>query len=253
MAREAWRRGERDVAQRIVAANPNVGIQASGPGAIYMAQQVDFDENADGSFTFWGANAARALGLVTARNTVERPRAPGNVHGASQGEYARFEEAYDDATARLRDKNCAKAFGGYKKAFAALRETIWRFDDFDRGERNPLGGWSVGAGAVTNGLTVTLNQYGAFMNINGQLSAPFMRPGFATHTNVLALHVGGNSYAFPELKQLQMASFIILHELGHRAGVFVVDGVSGPAGAGLSIEPQGKNNAKIFEACGFNK
>lgn len=203
-----------------------------------------------------GCKRCSCVRINTARNTVERPRAP-QAANASPEEQARFEAAFDDSTARLRDKKCATALGGYRKAFRALRETIWSFVDFDRGQRGAGNRWEEGAGARTVGRNVDINPYGAFMmNEFGQIGGhKFMGGAFAIRVNVIPVRAPAGGYTFYQVQgSLNMGSFIFLHELGHRTGVFVADSVitSGGAGAGLSLELQGNNNGKIFEACGFS-
>jgi hypothetical protein len=65
-AQRFYDHGFTDVAQGIVANNPNVGFIASGKGAQMLAELAGgAEKNSDGSFTFWGAKAARALGLIS--------------------------------------------------------------------------------------------------------------------------------------------------------------------------------------------
>ena len=249
MAREAWLRGDRDRAQRILAANPNVGMIVSGAGAAYLAQQADFDEaNADGSFTFWGANAANALGFVTDRGTVAKPKPP-TIPTASFEEHARFDAAYEDAVDRLtKRKECAAVFGGLRNAFKALRETVWRFGDLGKPKMGFLG-WEAPTGARVDGNNVTINQYGQFMVQGGGLWFPGMK-GFVVKADHFAIRTGKNSYNTVQIRgNAQVASFMLLHELGHRAGVFGPDSVGGVGQEAENLRLQGTVNQKVYEGC----
>jgi hypothetical protein len=75
LARNMWTIGRRDLAQEILARNPNVGIIATGQGVGQLAEDVG-GHVVNGVLSLWGEQAAYALGFVY--TPKELARLPGN-------------------------------------------------------------------------------------------------------------------------------------------------------------------------------
>ena len=78
MAELLYKHGFIDKAQEILARNPNVGIIVSGKAAGFFAELPGHQVDSDGSVTFWGEQAANALGLVDHVNELLAKNHPQN-------------------------------------------------------------------------------------------------------------------------------------------------------------------------------
>jgi RHS repeat-associated protein len=178
------------------------------------------------------------------------PQNPPSARNATPDQQARFDAAYLDMIKRLRNPKCARAFGGLENALRGLRQTQFGFADLGHPTHVTKSWWSPpDSSAQTSGRAVTINSFGSFMSIGGNLRFPFMPQGLATGANVFPVAVSGATMEGAIQGDIAVSAFILLHELGHRTGKFKPDGVSGDPAA--SIRLQGRNNAKIWNACGF--
>lgn len=153
----------------------------------------------------------------------------------------RFNAAFTDFWNRLHANgglnSCARFFGGVGRAEALIADTQFRF--------GTVGG---DGGAQTNDKTVTIDPNGAFMAVNGR--APNHERGAPVdiRDNAMWLILGtptkpGIIYMISP-SDVEAASFILAHEMGHRAGAFGATDNDGEDFVFNMI-----NNEKIRKAC----
>lgn len=119
------------------------------------------------------------------------------------------------------DNDCAKLFGGIKKAEEALKATKFSVGDMP----NPL------TVAETTGKNVRLNANGPFFYADAPITFP-------AGINIFTKQVGAIT-----LDNVQFAALSILHELGHRVDILLPD----------RVDPDGTrttwNNGVVKAAC----
>jgi YD repeat-containing protein len=93
--------GRRDLAQAILAHNPNVGIVASGHGVGLLAEYAGGHVE-NGSLTLWGSDAATALGFVPLVNKIMA--GSGDRVALSGEDLERYKQQRDHLVELLRDK-----------------------------------------------------------------------------------------------------------------------------------------------------
>lgn len=142
---------------------------------------------------------------------------------------------------------CAKAFGGLKKALSKLNGSNFSFKDL--GGPVLLGDRTLYSSpdAATDGENIIINTKGRFYMEN--LSLPFSNaPGRMTDLSRFDYGTPGNMVDIND--DVVAASFVLAHELGHRAGTYKndnKDAVNDKYGTGA--EKTARNNQKIYDAC----
>ena len=256
MAREAWRRGERDRAQRILAANPNVGFIATGSsGAVgELARRLGARVDRTGALTVWGEQAARGLGFLYTPTEIaemenrQAMRAFGMVTGPS-GEGATEQALTDEqggivynavqlALLKLTiHKECKDWIGGTaaSEAFKSLSK-LWndrKFKYFHGLEFAEGGGEAI---AVTRGGWTDLGTpWYRFYQHRIVLGYLFFQPnvgGVTSHHNI-------STYA--------ARAYVILHEFRHyMTGIRHSRNASDP-------ESQESWAEQLYSKCHFNE
>jgi YD repeat-containing protein len=161
---------------------------------------------------------------------------------ATETQQKRFADAYKELLRRLDRPECAKFFGGKKKALKSLGETHFNFAD--------LNGTAT---AQTVGRNVTIDSTGPFMAVNGVAPKSQMNPetsamGLFDATIMIDRGTGKSGEAslveFINLGDVDAAAFVLLHELGHKRKKFGKDNSDGD-------DPfaNARNNEKIRAAC----
>jgi hypothetical protein len=121
-------------------------------------------------------------------------------------------------------------FGGKAKAFAALANTQFSYEPL--GMATDENGGSLVTGAQTRGNTVTINTQGPFR----QTTIPVRLPDGRIEFRTVDFNSGISSGA-------QFGSLLLLHELGHRTGVFLPD-------AGVeNRELNRRQTQQVLDAC----
>jgi hypothetical protein len=174
-------------------------------------------------------------------------------HECTPEERSRLEAAKADLMERLGANNgdnpCAALFGGYAKAVKALNESKFSFMNLGAPLTTNVPGEY--AHAATKGRNVYLNSQGGFMAINGQAPTqlallPNGRPNERAFVTRAAVPGGFVDFA----NDVRFASFVLLHELGHRRGIYGKDGKDGIADKnGSALEKTARNNQKILNVC----
>jgi RHS repeat-associated protein len=158
----------------------------------------------------------------------------------------RFKAALADMLARLSKNNgknkCADAFGGLDKAMEALSKTNFEFESL--GGPRDIGGNGFPSmyfynklDAYADGSKVGINSDGRFMMEGGRLPIA-NRPGESILANEALFSLG----------DVEAASFILLHELGHRRKIFGADDRDADQKGDDEAETD-RNNKKIYDAC----
>ena len=142
----------------------------------------------------------------------------------------------EPATCKWGLNSCARFFGGVGRAENLIAGTQFRF-----GPTGP-------GGALTNGTTVTIDPNGAFMAVNGRAPNHIQGMPVVIRDNAIFLTLGtttrpGNFYVISP-SDVEAASFILAHEIGHRAGAFGPTDIDGGNPVFNTI-----NNEKIRKAC----
>jgi hypothetical protein len=161
----------------------------------------------------------------------------------------RFDDAYQKMLELLKNKKCGDLFGGEKKALEALDPKNTTFSFVSRGGPTEVLGNKFlydKEDARLEGKNISINSDGRFMVDGGTLPVRMrdgstqITPGFDSFT-VLN---GENRSRVQMPSDINTAAFILLHELGHRCGIFGKDDKD----AGDSDKGE-RNNYKIWEAC----
>ena len=177
-----------------------------------------------------------------------------DLQNASPDQQNRFDAAKEDMLKRLGandGKNpCADLFGGYDKAIKALNDSKFSFVN----PGAPLNANVTGRffHAVTNGKDVYINSQGGFVAVNGQVPTQLSQLPNTDRPNeryfVTRAQVPDGIVEFRN--DVRFASFIILHELGHRRAIFGKDNKDHIDDKnGTSLEKSARNNKKILDAC----
>ena len=129
---------------------------------------------------------------------------------------------------RLRSRpECAALFGGLDKALSLLANTSYSYAEIPNGHAHLDNGVPVVTGAATiNPTTVWINNWGPFLDQD--LAVPGLAQG---------VHFDFGT----GLKDGDFGALILLHELGHQAGIF-----------GEDAQNLGENQAhtqQVYEAC----
>jgi YD repeat-containing protein len=215
-----------------------------------------------------GVYAALANGFASSSNSLDGRRggvtggfafffAPQDnsptVQNATPNQQARFNAAYKNLLGVLSangGKNpCAELFGGYDKAMKALNESKFSFKDLGAPLTTNI--YEL-VHAATKGKDIFINSQGGFMAEKGEVPTQLSmllntdRPNeraFVTRATVPG--------SFVEFRNdVRFAAFVLLHELGHRRGIFGKDNKDGIDDKnGTSLEKTARNNQKILDAC----
>jgi len=166
----------------------------------------------------------------------------------------RFAAAFADLMTRLgadEGKNpCAELFGGYNKAVDALKNSVFSFVDLGAPFASDFGEY---AQAATKGKNVYINSKAGFMATNGEVPttrSTLLNGGFPGERRfVTRADVPGGG--FVEFRNdVRFASFTLLHELGHRRGIYSNDDKDNVDDKnGTRLEKIARNNQKILDAC----
>jgi hypothetical protein len=172
-----------------------------------------------------------------------------NPQNGTDAERERFKAALDELMKALGANNgkntCAELFGGYDKAMKTLKETKWKFEAMGAPATSYAG---TGNNAVTKGKEVRINSQGGFMSQDGRVTTLSGETAF-----VVALIPGekpGEVVPDPFTDGVVFAAFVLLHELGHRSGIYGKDDEDGKDDKnGTALEKVVRNNKKLYEAC----
>jgi hypothetical protein len=166
-----------------------------------------------------------------------------------------FDAAYREFKKRLGKGNCAKLFGGAEKGNQLLKGAS--FEVADLGKPQPVmfetDKYSVrNTGAEVAGNTVRLNSYGAFFVQGNSL----VGPNGKTYNITESAQDGITPYDKGMVlfsRDVDVGAFMLLHELGHLAGVFGPDFfiVNGKKDEQKTLEAQTKHNSAVLRSC-FN-
>lgn len=166
----------------------------------------------------------------------------------------RFDAAKADLLNRLGANNgknpCADLFGGYDKAIKALNDSKFSFMDLGAPLSADVGGEFVHA--ATKGKNVYINSQGGFMAFNGQVPTQLSMLANTDRPNerafVTRAAVPGGFVEFRN--DVKFASFVLLHELGHRRRIYKNDDKDSIDDKnGTSLDKTGRNNKKVLDAC----
>jgi hypothetical protein len=219
-AEELWQTGKASAAMRLLANNPNLGVnyrvfvknEFTRHGSYFGQDAADF---------LYGIDLAVGVGLLSP--LVGDYDSPPKVKNATQAQQDRFNAGYNEFRNRLnanKGKNpCADLFGGIKKAEKTLKGTNFSFGPTQRGQAELLG------------KTVTIDPNRMFMGTSG------------TETIQVGFNLREKRGSYIDLDNVQAAAFILAHEVGHRAGKLPPDG-NDPFGF-LSVI----NNGTLQKAC----
>jgi len=142
--------------------------------------------------------------------------------------------------------------GGTRTELNPLGADVGAFSFRDLGA--PLAANVIGEGFIrpnTRGRDVFINSQGRFMAVNGAVPTQLSllsngRPGETAF--VTTAIVPGSYVRFQN--DVKFASFILLHELGHRRGIYGKDNKDAIDDKnGTSLEKTARNNQKILDAC----
>ena len=159
LAEYYWSKGNRSAAQQILARNPNVGLNISGPGAAELAGRLEASLGRNGSLTIWGSQAARALGMVYTpqelsesaqqQPSMQRPGYNGKQNGLewTRDEKGKLDRAVDIALKALTSNpECEFLLrGASDNAYGVLKGMAGRSASFlNRSQTRPIkNGWET--------------------------------------------------------------------------------------------------------------
>ncbi|MCU1264807.1 MAG: Rhs family protein-like [Acidobacteria bacterium] len=145
--------------------------------------------------------------------------------GADADQQSRFNDAFNDLEKRIHAKGgknpCAELFGGLEKAEKALKDS-----KFSVGPTK-----IAGAYAETEGKNVTINPNNGFFGTSGN--------------QTIQVGVNPRAPSYIQGTDLEIATLMLAHELGHRTGKLTPDGPGRDPTGALSI----MNNGTVRQAC----
>jgi YD repeat-containing protein len=175
--------------------------------------------------------------------------------GQSPTQQRRLDAAKADLRSRLGANNgknaCAALFGGYQKAITALDDTNFSFQNLGA----PISATITGerfVHALTDGRNVYINSQGGFMALDGNVPTQLSllpntdRPTETAFVTVAVIPAGYVKFQ----NDVKFAAFVLLHELGHRRGIYGKDNKDAIDDKnGTRLDKTARNNQKILDAC----
>jgi RHS repeat-associated protein len=166
--------------------------------------------------------------------------------GPEKDRQDRLKAALLELIKRLNERQaCRDLFGGLEKAVKALNDTNFQFQDlggpyfYGKGTPYPTI-FFKGIDGATKGKNIIINSRGRFMAQDGTI--PYVNE---PNDKMYDVNLFG-------LEDVESAAFILLHELGHRRGIFGKDDNDGIDDKNGTAEEKNKRNSKkVLDAC-FN-
>jgi len=159
---------------------------------------------------------------------LPQPRVP---QGSPRNFVRAMNRAFADLESRLRSRQeCADLFGGLENALNILAATEYRFVELPGGNatQRPDGSFAVSGAQTVSSDEVQVNAWGPFLNQTLLVTTP---SGVVSVTFDFGTGLSGSAFQ----------SLILLHELGHQAGVFQSDAQD----SGLNAA----QTQQVYDAC----